>query len=140
MILITGGSGLLGSELIIQLLDRGEKVIALYHKRPILIQHPLLQHIQGSILDIPFLEKAMDGIDKVYHCAALVSFDPRDDEKLFKINVEGTANLVNVAVAASVRKILHVSSVAALGTKDNNRIHNYRLQTFSHCPPYFHFP
>lgn len=127
MILITGGSGLLGLELITQLLDRGEKVIALYHKKPILIQHPLLQHIQGTVLDIPLLEKVMDGIDKVYHCAALVSFDPREDENLFKINVEGTANLVNVAVAASVRKILHVSSVAALGRSQEGELINEKM-------------
>jgi nucleoside-diphosphate-sugar epimerase len=128
MILITGGSGLLGLELISQLLSRGEKLIALYHNKPIPINHPMLQHFHGSILDIPNLEKAMEGVEKIYHCAALVSFDPVDDEKLFKINVEGTANVVNVALAAGVRKILHVSSVAALGRLRKGETINEKMQ------------
>lgn len=116
MILVTGGSGLLGTELIRQLLQSGKRVRALVNQKPLsLPSHPMLEQAQGSILDVMALEEAMQGVEDVYHCAALVSFDPGDDAKLYKINVEGTANLVNAALDAGVRRFAFVSSVAALG-------------------------
>ena len=57
----------------------------------------------------------MQGITQVYHCAAIVSFDPKDKDHLLKINIEGTANVVNACIDAGVKKLVHVSSVAALG-------------------------
>ena len=71
--------------------------------------------MQADILDITSLEQALDGIHQVYHCAALVSYDPKDKYALFKCNVEGTANVVNAAINSSVEKLVHVSSVSALG-------------------------
>lgn len=116
MILVTGGSGLLGAELIRQLLQSGKRVRALVNQKPLsLPSHPMLEQAQGSILDVMALEEAMQGVKDVYHCAALVSFDPGDDARLYKINVEGTANLVNAALDAGVRRFAFVSSVAALG-------------------------
>ena len=116
MILVTGGSGLLGAELIRQLLQSGKRVRALVNQKPLsLPSHPMLEQAQGSILDVMALEEAMQGVEDVYHCAALVSFDPGDDARLYKINVEGTANLVNAALDAGVRRFAFVSSVAALG-------------------------
>jgi len=116
MILVTGGSGLLGAELIRQLLQSGKRVRALVNQKPLpLPAHPNLEQVRGSILDVVALEDAMQGVEDIYHCAALVSFDPRDNTKLYKINVEGTANLVNTALDAGVRRFTYVSSVAALG-------------------------
>lgn len=116
MILVTGGSGLLGAELIRQLLQSGKRVRALVNQKPLsLPNHPMLEQARGSILDVMALEEAMQGVEDVYHCAALVSFDPGDDARLYKINVEGTANLVNAALDAGVRRFAFVSSVAALG-------------------------
>lgn len=116
MILVTGGSGLLGAELIRQLLQSGKRVRALVNQKPLsLPSHPMLEQARGSILDVMALEEAMQGVEDVYHCAALVSFDPGDDARLYKINVEGTANLVNAALDAGVRRFAFVSSVAALG-------------------------
>jgi nucleoside-diphosphate-sugar epimerase len=57
----------------------------------------------------------MRGITHVYHCAALVSYDPADRFSLLKINIEGTANVVNACIEAGVKKLIHVSSVSALG-------------------------
>ncbi len=114
--MVTGGSGLLGAELIRQLLQSGKRVRALVNQKPLsLPSHPMLEQAQGSILDVMALEEAMQGVEDVYHCAALVSFDPGDDARLYKINVEGTANLVNAALDAGVRRFAFVSSVAALG-------------------------
>jgi nucleoside-diphosphate-sugar epimerase len=114
-ILVTGGAGLIGNELIKQLLGTGEKVKAICHRAPIPFSHPSLEMVQCDILDVPALEEVMEGITHVYHCAALVSYDTKDKEPLLKINIEGTANVVNACIDAGVEKLVHVSSVAALG-------------------------
>lgn len=116
MILVTGGSGLVGKELITQLLEQGKKVRAIYNKTPLPDFHsPNLQQVQCNILDVIGLEEVMLGIEQVYHCAAIVTFNPKRKQELFKINIEGTANVVNAALEAGVKKMVHVSSVAALG-------------------------
>ncbi|HEY5367403.1 MAG TPA: NAD-dependent epimerase/dehydratase family protein [Hanamia sp.] len=114
-ILVTGGSGLVGKELIRQLLDEGESVRATYHSTPISISHPNLELTQCDILDVIALEDCMRGIKHVYHSAASVSFDPKDKMKILKMNIEGTTNIVNACIDASVEKLVHVSSGAALG-------------------------
>lgn len=114
-ILVTGGAGLIGQELITQLLEQKSSVIAIYNKTPLKISSPLLKCIQCDILDVTALEGVMKDIDELYHCAGLVSFSSADEHLLYKINVEGTANIVNAALVAGVKKMLHVSSVAALG-------------------------
>ena len=113
MILVTGGSGLLGRELINQLLPSGEKIRALVNKTSLNVAG--VESFPANILDVVALEEALAGITKVYHCAGLVSFDPSDRKQLYKINHEGTANIVQAALDAGVQKFVHVSSVAALG-------------------------
>src|SRR6185312_2878173 len=114
-ILVTGGAGLVGNELIKQLLAAGENVKAIYRSTPLSLSHPNLEIVQCDILDVISLNEIMDGITLVYHSAALVSYDPKDSQKLVKINIEGTANLVNACIDYGVMKLIHVSSVAALG-------------------------
>jgi nucleoside-diphosphate-sugar epimerase len=116
MILVTGGAGLLGSELIRQLLSQGKKVRAIYNKSLLPdFNSELLEQFQCNILDVVGLEIALQGVQEVYHCAAMVSFAPSSKRDLFSINIEGTANVVNAALAAGIKKMVHVSSVAALG-------------------------
>ena len=116
MILVTGGAGLLGKELITQLLDQGMRVRAIYNRSPLPDFHnDTLEQMQCDILDVTGLEEAMKGIEKLYHCAAIVNFNPGKRAEMFKINIEGTANVVNAALDAGVKKMVHVSSVAALG-------------------------
>lgn len=116
MVLVTGGAGLVGKELITQLLANGKQVRAVYNQTPLV---PAARHgletMHCNILDVVQLEAAMKGIEEVYHCAAIVSFNPKQKAALFKINVEGTANIVNAALDAGVKKMVYVSSVAALG-------------------------
>src|SRR5437879_925996 len=100
MILVTGGSGLLGRELISQLLNKGYKVKALYKNTALNFQHENLTTVQCDILDPAGLEEAMKGITHVYHCAGIVSFNPKTKEQMYKINIEGTANVVNAAIDA----------------------------------------
>ena len=131
MVLVTGGTGLLGSHLLFKLASDGTKVKALFRNSE-RIEHvkKIFNHynperseqyfkniiwIEGDILDIPSLEDAMRGCELVYHCAGLVSFHRRDYFQLMKINREGTANVVNVALNVGVKKLCHVSSTAAIG-------------------------
>lgn len=114
MILVTGGAGLVGNELINQLLAQGKKVRAIYNHTKIDAKQNL-EIVQCDIIDVITLEEIMQGVTEVYHCAALVSFAPNDAENLYKINVEGTANIVNASLQAGVLKLVFVSSVAALG-------------------------
>lgn len=118
MILVTGATGFLGAELVKQLTDQNILVRAIRRsnsKIPALLQNNTL--VTWHIADInepENLADAFEGITKVYHCAATVSFDPKDKAKLLKINIEGTANIVNLCLENNVR-LLHVSSIAALG-------------------------
>lgn len=70
---------------------------------------------EADILDVSSLEQAMQGINEVYHCAAIVSFHQKDKKRMMKANEEGTANVVNCAIEAGVKKFCHVSSIAAIG-------------------------
>ena len=116
MILVTGGAGLLGKELITQLLNEGKQVRAIYNKTPLADFHSdNLQQLQCDILDVVGLEEAMKDIEQVYHGAAIITFNPKRRQEMFKINIEGTANVVNAALDAGVKKMVHVSSVAAMG-------------------------
>ncbi len=82
-----------------------------------------VQWVEGDIMDMPFMDEVMEGVDQVYHCAAVVSFHPRDRKKLFEVNEQGTENIVNAALLANVEKLVHVSSIAALGrVKDGDSI------------------
>jgi len=129
MILVTGGSGLLGKELIVQLLAQNKKVIALYNKTALpQFNSPLLTNFQCNILDVMGLEEVMQqGVEQIYHCAALVSFNSKRKRNLYKTNIEGTANVVNAALNAGVKKMVHVSSVAALGKPKINELINENM-------------
>lgn len=118
MIFITGGTGFLGSTLIKQLIDRGIDVIATKRAQStipaVLLSSSLIQWVDADINNYFELEEALEGVTQVYHCAALVSYQKKDAKSLFKVNVEGTAHLVNLCLEKNIR-LLHVSSIAALG-------------------------
>ena len=124
MILVTGGSGLVGRELIARFLEKGEQVKAIYNKTHLEnFNSPYLFQYQCNILDVVGLEELMQDVTQVYHCAGLVTFNPSRRMELYKINVEGTANIVNAALQSGVKKLLHVSSVSALGRiRDNETV------------------
>ena len=84
--------------------------------------------IKGDIFDIVLLEEILRHVDEVYHCAGKVSFNPKDRKQLFKTNVEGTANVVNACLNTGVKKLLHVSSVSALGRIRENTVINETMQ------------
>ena len=128
MILVTGGTGLVGAHLLLHLTEIEEEVSAIYrNSSKIELTKKLfaannkssfferIKWLEADILDIPSLEDAFAGIDFVYHCAALITFDPKDEDKLRKTNIEGTANIVNLCIDFNVKKLCYVSSIAALG-------------------------
>ncbi len=118
-ILVTGGTGFLGSYLLRYLLRKGKAIRAT--KR---VSSPMdlvadirdaIEWVDCDLLDQIGMEDCMDGIKQVYHCAAMVSFDTKDVDQMREINVNGTANIVNIALEKNVEKFLHVSSIAAIG-------------------------
>jgi len=116
MIFVTGASGLVGSHLIQSLLSKGKKVRALYRQAvPVFAGSEQCDWVKGDILDPIGLNEALEGIEYVYHCAAIVSFAPGAASKMLHSNVEGTANVVNACLTQKVKKLIFVSSVAALG-------------------------
>ncbi len=123
MILITGCNGLVGSFIARKFIQEGYPVRALKRKDSDLrlvadIAHKI-EWIEGDILDLPQLQMAMKNIDIVVHAAAIVSFAPDDRQQMLKVNVEGTFNVVNTCLAAGIKKLCYVSSVAAIGRKKN---------------------
>lgn len=126
MILVTGANGFLGSYLARMLVKKGMQVRAI--KRPgsrlELLAEAVdkIEWIEADIIDLPAIEDAMKGCDQVYHCAAKLAYSPRHLDQLIKVNAEGTANLVNTAMAVGVKKFLHVSSIAALPGLDDRLI------------------
>lgn len=138
MIFVTGGTGLVGSHLLFNLTKLEEPVRAIYRNESRLklvqkvfeyynpqnadLQWNRIEWIKGDILNIPDLEIQIDGCNKVYHCAGFVSHRKQDFNKLIKINREGTANMVNIALSAGVEKFCHVSSTAAIGGSNDKLI------------------
>ena len=82
----------------------------------------MLEWCDGDITDLYSLDSIMDGISTVYHCAAIVSFQPGDQEKMELANVIGTANMVNIALEKRIDKFCFVSSIAALGRADKDQV------------------
>ena len=116
MILVTGASGLVGSHLLQQLIQAGQSVKALYRNTiPEIANTSGVEWVKGDILDVVALEESMDQVDQVFHCAAVVSFNPSKKSAMQHTNIEGTANVVNACINRGVKRLLFVSSVAALG-------------------------
>lgn len=132
MIFITGATGLVGTHLLLELLQKGEKVRAMkrQHSNLKMVKHIFnyylsaaesdqlfeqIEWVNGDILDIHSLVELLEGVESVYHCAAIISFDPKDKDKMITDNVKGTANIVDACLEKKVKALCHVSSIAALG-------------------------
>ena len=121
MILVTGASGIVGHFVVISLVEAGHKIRAIKRVNSKIDRlepwSNQIEWVNADVLDIAALEKAFEGVERVIHCAALVSFHQEDKEGMMTVNVDGTANMVNLALKYNVKKFVHVSSVAALGRK-----------------------
>lgn len=134
MILVTGGTGLVGSHLLYFLLKDNKKVRAVHRASSNLelvrkvfgyytdtpdSLFEKIDWVEANITDLPALTEAFSGITHVYHAAAYISFDPKNYRKLKKSNVEGTANVVNLCLHFGIEKLCYVSSIATLGNSVN---------------------
>lgn len=149
MILITGATGILGRVIALELLKQGKDVRATKRKSSNLKEvrdsyqfytdqpdfyFDKIQWIDTDFDSIESLQNALEGIEEVYHCAAVVSFNPKDDKNLYKTNIEGTKNLLYTVENSSVKKFLFVSSIAVLdgfnenGMMDENSDFNPKLE------------
>jgi dihydroflavonol-4-reductase len=134
MNLVTGASGLLGSHVILELLKKDLPVRAMVRSTSQkgelnrLAEHygisasllDRIEWVKGDVLDIPSLFECMRDCGSVYHCAAVVSYHPKDRNVMYQVNVEGTANVVNVALDLGNIDVCFVSSIAAIGKAKNN--------------------
>lgn len=119
-VFVTGGTGLVGSFVIKELIARGYETVVLIRdkSKPQLI-NPKCELVEGDIMDILSLQRGMANCQMVVHCAGLVSFDPKKSDLIYQTNVEGTANMVNVSLQLGIQKFVHLSSIAALGRQLN---------------------
>lgn len=134
MVFVTGATGILGRLIVLELLKKGEMVRAakrpnsdtkdVHHSYKYYTENPnnffeKIQWIDVDFEDIHSLQNALMGVSEVYHCAAKVSFHPKDEKEMYKTNVKGTENLLFACENSSVKKFLHVSSVAVLDGKND---------------------
>ncbi len=130
MILVTGGTGLVGSHVLFKLVSSNKPVRAIYrraHKlesvkkvfgyytQDVDTLYNSIEWVEANINDIPALNIAFKGITQVYHCAAFISFEPDKYHELRKVNIKGTANIVNLCISNAIEKLCYVSSIAAIG-------------------------
>lgn len=138
MILVTGGTGLVGAHLLYFLTQQNDEILAIYRTKskldavkkvfslysPNVEKHfSKIRWVQADLTDVPSLVTVFSSkkITTVYHCAALVSFNPKDYHKMRQINIEGTANLVNFSIDNAIKKFCFVSSIAAVGDAINGK-------------------
>jgi dihydroflavonol-4-reductase len=136
-VLITGATGMLGSRLVYDLFLKGSQIRAIYRdsKKIGVFKNYIklyggdaekianwVEWIQADLNDFQSLVDALDNVDMVYNCAAMVSFHPSDRSEMFKINIDGTGNLVNACLESGVKKVCHVSSIASLGRNEDGKL------------------
>ena len=138
MILVTGATGILGRVIVLELLKRGKTVRATKRKSSNLQEviksfqfytetpneyFDSIEWIEVDFEDIHSLQNALIGVEEVYHCAAKVSFHPKDEKKMYQTNIEGTKQLLFACQNSSVKKFLFVSSIAVLdGLNENGEL------------------
>ena len=136
MILVTGGTGLVGAHLLFHLLNENQPIRAIYRSEKkfdtvkrifgyytnnVDALFDTIEWVKADLNNIPQLTEAFKDITLVYHCAAFVSFEPDKFNLLQKTNIKGTANIVNFCIDHKVEKLCYVSSIAALGASLNNK-------------------
>jgi len=124
MILVTGATGHIGNVLVRELCDQGYKVRAFVlpgeSLRP--LEGVDVEILEGNVLDPESLDRAMRGVEGVFHLAGIISIMPGDDERVRRVNVDGTLNVIAAMRKAGVRRMLHTSSIHALKRVEDCRM------------------
>ncbi|TVR76405.1 MAG: SDR family NAD(P)-dependent oxidoreductase [Chitinophagaceae bacterium] len=120
-VLVTGGTGFVGAYIIRYLLKKGYKVKAIHRANSdfslISDVKDKIEWFESDVNDTDGLNIACQNIDHVYHVAGLISFKKSEKSKMMHVNMEGTANIVNMCLSNNVKKLLYISSIAAIGRK-----------------------
>jgi dihydroflavonol-4-reductase len=116
MILVTGAAGHIGNVLVRELLDDGQHVRALIMPGENIsaLEGLDIEFIEGNVLEAQSLDKAMLGVEKVFHLAGIISIMPGQDDLIRRVNVEGTKNVLRAAKKAGVKRLVYTSSIHAL--------------------------
>lgn len=137
MILVTGGTGMLGAHVLYHLTLKNDTIRAIYRTEEKLAAvkkvfsyytsdvttfFKKIEWIQADITEVPSLFPCFEQVTQVYHIAALVSFDPKDYRRMRQVNIDGTANIVNLCIEQQIEKLCFVSSIAAVGDAINGAI------------------
>jgi len=136
MILVTGGTGLVGAHLLYHLIKKDVKIRAIYRSEEKIkaVQKIFsyyeedtscvakIEWFKADITDIPAMIPAFVGVEKVYHCAAFISFNPKDYKEMRKVNIHGTAIIVNLSIDAKIKKLCFVGSIASVGDALNGQL------------------
>lgn len=126
MIAVTGANGLLGSFIVRKLIEQKASFVALKRKSSDVSLLQEVNHLitwrDAEVTDEIALQEALVGVTTVIHAAAIVSFNPRRYKQVMNVNVQGTCNVVNVCLANGVKRLLHISSVAALGRQKDQHV------------------
>lgn len=125
---VTGATGLIGSHLVLRLAEEGMPVTALfrneigksevlqlfhfYGKENLFSQ---VEWVKGDVEDADDMYDFTEGIDTVFHCAAIVSYHRKDATRMLEVNINGTKNVVNACIENDVKHLIHISSISALG-------------------------
>jgi dihydroflavonol-4-reductase len=135
LVFITGSTGFVGAHLLIHLHQSGRRVRALIRTSSSFEQlriicnlynlsfdllYEAVEWVEGNTLDYVGLCEQLTGVDEVYHCAAFVSFNSKNDKELLQTNIKGTSNMVDAALNCNVKQFCFISSIAALGRSKNN--------------------
>ena len=122
-IFLTGGDGLLGSNLVRELLKKGHelKVLVQPNRQTVTLDGLNIERIEGDLLDIDSLTKAAEGAEAIYHVAASTSIWPSRNEIVNRVNIEGTQNIITLAKSLKVKKLVYVgtANTFSFGTKEN---------------------
>jgi dihydroflavonol-4-reductase len=119
LVAVTGASGLVGSSIVRKLIQSGISTRSILRSQSALGLLADIKEsteiIESDVLDMAGLGLALEGADAVIHAAGYVSFNSRNRDRIHEINVQGTTNVVNACLQLGTRKLIHISSVAALG-------------------------
>ncbi len=122
-VLVTGGTGFLGANLVHHLVARGDQVRVLKRRRtpPTILEGLPVEIVEGDVTDFDSLARASRGVEGIYHVAGLVSYWRPKRARQYRVNVEGSRNVVEAALQNAVRRVVHTSSIAAVGYRTDGR-------------------
>lgn len=122
-ILITGGTGMIGSYLLRLLIKRGfNNIVATHNRASFELVEDIKDEIEWHRIDIADEVAFTDiiaGVDTVIHCAGMISLWPKEFKEMFRVNVNGTANIVNLCLLHNVNRLIYLSSIEALGKEED---------------------